>query len=158
MRIREGLKTTILQFDRDRLLRQDLSTYAGEKIDQKTNKESKERRYQLNRLSLNHLQANGYAVNPSSPSNANNPEVFKGIIEALNTIAEDIEIIFPAYPRTKEFQIYPDNDNFRITDPLSYRDLLRLYKNLRFVLPDSNNIQQGIFYHTIPCFPILNFL
>ncbi len=92
------------------------------------------------------------------PSNVDDPRVFKGIMKALNTIAEDIKIIFPAHPRTKkrmkEFQIYTDNDNFRITDPLSYRDFLRLYRNSRFVLTDSGSIQQETTYLNIPCLTI----
>ena len=92
------------------------------------------------------------------PSNVDDPLVFKGIMKALNTIAEDIKIIFPAHPRTqermKEFQIYPDKDNIRIINPLSYRDFLKLYKNSRFVLTDSGSIQQETSYLNIPCLTI----
>ncbi len=92
------------------------------------------------------------------PSNVDDPLVFKGIMKALNTIAEDIKIIFPAHPRTqermKEYQIYPDKDNIRIINPLSYRDFLKLYKNSRFVLTDSGSIQQETTYLNIPCLTI----
>ncbi len=92
------------------------------------------------------------------PSNVDDPLVFIGIMKALNTIAEDIKIIFPAHPRTqermKEYQIYPDKDNIRIINPLSYRDFLKLYKNSRFVLTDSGSIQQETTYLNIPCLTI----
>jgi UDP-N-acetylglucosamine 2-epimerase (non-hydrolysing) len=92
------------------------------------------------------------------PSNVDIPEIFKGIMKALNTIATDIEIVFPAHPRTqkrmREFDIYPENENIRITNPLSYRDFLKLYKNSKFVLTDSGSIQQETTYLNIPCLTI----
>ena len=92
------------------------------------------------------------------PSNVDNLKTFKGIMRALNEVARDIDIIFPAHPRTqsrmREFNIFPENNNIRIIDPLSYRDFLRLYKNSRFVLTDSGSIQQETTYLNIPCLTI----
>jgi len=91
------------------------------------------------------------------PSNVDDKETFKGIAEALNTIAREIEIVFPAHPRTQkrmeEFNISFDR-NIRIINPLSYKDFLRLYKNSKFVLTDSGSIQQETTYLNIPCLTI----
>lgn len=91
------------------------------------------------------------------PSNVDDNETFKGIVDALDTITREIEIVFSAHPRTQkrmeEFDIYPQSNNFRIIDPLSYRDFLRLYKNSKFVLTDSGSIQQEthIFEYFMSC-------
>lgn len=105
------------------------------------------------------LTAGKYAVlTLHRPSNVDDPDTFKGIISALDTIAGEIEIVFSAHPRTqkkmKEFNIYPKSDNIRIVEPLSYRDFLRLYKNSKFVLTDSGSIQQETTYLNIPCLTI----
>jgi len=105
------------------------------------------------------LTAGEYAVlTLHRPSNVDKPEVFKGIVSALDIIAKEIEIVFSAHPRTqkrmREFDIYPESDNIRIVDPLSYRDFLRLYKNSKFVLTDSGSIQQETTYLNIPCLTI----
>jgi len=92
------------------------------------------------------------------PSNVDDPEIFKGILNALDEIANKIPIIFPAHPRTvnrmKEFKFSPKNDNLKIIEPLSYRDFLRLYKNSKFVLTDSGSIQQETTFLNIPCLTI----
>jgi UDP-N-acetylglucosamine 2-epimerase (non-hydrolysing) len=105
------------------------------------------------------LKVGEYAVlTLHRPSNVDNEETFEGIVDALNTIAEEIEIIFPAHPRTqkqiKEFNIELDRDNIKVVEPLSYRDFLRLYKNSAFVLTDSGSIQQETTYLNIPCLTI----
>jgi len=105
------------------------------------------------------LKAGKYAaLTLHRPSNVDYPETFKGIVDALDNIAREIEIVFFAHPRTqkrmREFDIYPQSNNFRIIDPLSYRDFLRLYKNSKFVLTDSGSIQQETTYLNIPCLTI----
>jgi len=113
----------------------------------------------LDRPIFEDLEVGKYAVlTLHRPSNVDNKETFKGIVKALNTIAKEIKIVFPAHPRTQkrieEFNIEFDNDNIRIIDPLSYRDFLRLYKNSKFVLTDSGSIQQETTYLNIPCLTI----
>jgi UDP-N-acetylglucosamine 2-epimerase (non-hydrolysing) len=92
------------------------------------------------------------------PSNVDDEKTFKGIVEALNTIAREVKIVFPAHPRTqkriKEFNIRLDSDNIMMVEPISYRDFLRLYKNSKFVLTDSGSIQQETTYLNIPCLTI----
>lgn len=105
------------------------------------------------------LEVDKYAVlTLHRPSNVDDEKTFRGITEALNTISQKIEIVFPAHPRTqkriKEFNISLDRDKIRIIDPLSYRDFLRLYKNSKFVLTDSGSIQQETTYLNIPCLTI----
>jgi UDP-N-acetylglucosamine 2-epimerase (non-hydrolysing) len=118
-----------------------------------------ERTPEIDSPPFGNLEAENYAVlTLHRPSNVDDEETFKGIAEALNTIAREIEIVFPAHPRTRkrieEFNIEFDSDNIEITNPLSYRDFLRLYKNSKFVLTDSGSIQQETTYLNIPCLTI----
>lgn len=108
---------------------------------------------------LPELERNNYAtLTLHRPSNVDDPEVFKGILNALDEIAEKIPIVFPAHPRTvnrmKEFKFSKKNDNLKIIKPLSYRQFLRLYKNSKFVLTDSGSIQQETTFLNIPCLTI----
>ncbi len=105
------------------------------------------------------LETGKYAVlTLHRPSNVDHKQTFKGIFEALNTIAKEIKIVFPAHPRTRkrieEFNIEFDRENIKVIDPLSYRDFLRLYKNSKFVLTDSGSIQQETTYLNILCLTI----
>jgi UDP-N-acetylglucosamine 2-epimerase (non-hydrolysing) len=113
----------------------------------------------LDKPPFEYLVAGEYAVlTLHRPSNVDDEKTFKGIAGALNTIAGEIKIVFPAHPRTRkrmeEFNIRFDSDNVKITNPLSYRDFLRLYKNSKFVLTDSGSIQQETTYLNIPCLTI----
>ncbi len=113
----------------------------------------------LDKPSFEDIEVGKYAVlTLHRPSNVDDQKTFRGIAEALNTIGKEIEIVFPAHPRTqkqmKEFDINLDRDNIKVVDPLSYRDFLRLYKNSKFVLTDSGSIQQETTYLNIPCLTI----
>jgi len=118
-----------------------------------------ERTPHINKPPLPELDNNNYAaLTLHRPSNVDDPEIFKGILNALDEIANKIPIIFPAHPRTinrmKEFQFYPKSKNIKIIEPLSYREFLRLYKNSKFVLTDSGSIQQETTFLNIPCLTI----
>ncbi len=113
----------------------------------------------INKPPLPELKNNTYAtLTLHRPSNVDDPEIFKGILNALDKIANKIPIIFPAHPRTvnkmKKFQFYPESKNIKIIEPLSYREFLRLYKNSKFVLTDSGSIQQETTFLNIPCLTI----
>ena len=113
----------------------------------------------LDKPPLSELENNNYAaLTLHRPSNVDDPEVFKGILNALDKIAEKIPIIFPAHPRTvnrmKEFKFSPNDRKIKIIEPLSYREFLRLYKNSKFVLTDSGSIQQETTFLNIPCLTI----
>lgn len=113
----------------------------------------------IDRPPLPELDNDSYAaLTLHRPSNVDDPEIFKGILNALDEIAVKIPIIFPAHPRTvnrmKENRFHPKNKSFKIIEPLSYRDFLRLYKNSKFVLTDSGSIQQETTFLNIPCLTI----
>lgn len=75
------------------------------------------------------------------------PDVFSGILTALNRIAEELPLIFPMHPRTRaafnSLSAAPAlHPNLRVTEPLGYLDTLALIGNARIVLTDSGGIQE----------------
>jgi UDP-N-acetylglucosamine 2-epimerase (non-hydrolysing) len=91
------------------------------------------------------------------PSNVDGRETFSGILEALLEIGKEIQIVFPAHPRTKariaEFGFAEQiaHSNLKLIEPLGYLDFLRLYSGARLVLTDSGGLQEETTVLGIPC-------
>ena len=79
------------------------------------------------------------------PSNVDTSSKFSEIAEALNSIAEDMPILFPVHPRTKkmmeEFNLHFSKNIFFFS-PLSFKESLFLWKDARVVLTDSGGLQE----------------
>jgi len=106
------------------------------------------------------------------PSNVDDRETFRGILEALSQISKLIPIIFPTHPRTlnriKEFnfeqyfddfstgnwQLTTDNCGIHCVEPLGYLDFLCLMSNAKLVLTDSGGMQEESTILGIPCVTI----
>jgi UDP-N-acetylglucosamine 2-epimerase (non-hydrolysing) len=105
------------------------------------------------------LQLNEYAVlTLHRPSNVDDPETLKGILDALEEIANRIPVVFPAHPRTLKMMTefgFADRlvnaNGLRLIDPLGYLDFLSLYSGARVVLTDSGGIQEETTVLGIPC-------
>ncbi|HVF47333.1 MAG TPA: UDP-N-acetylglucosamine 2-epimerase (non-hydrolyzing) [Pyrinomonadaceae bacterium] len=104
------------------------------------------------------IEAGGYGVlTLHRPSNVDDPEIFKGILDALLAIAERLPIIFPVHPRTRarieEFGFGPtiSGTGLRLIEPLGYLDFMRLYSGARLVMTDSGGLQEETTVFGIPC-------
>jgi UDP-N-acetylglucosamine 2-epimerase (non-hydrolysing) len=88
------------------------------------------------------------------PSNVDSVENLRCILEALDEIARDLPIIFPVHPRTRkkiaDFHLgglvceigARSTGRISLTEPLGYRDFLKLMKEARIVFTDSGGIQE----------------
>lgn len=81
------------------------------------------------------------------PSNVDDPEIFKRILDVLEEVAKEIPLIFPMHPRiwgclTKKIITIP---------PLGYLDFLCLMSNAKVVLTDSGGIQEETTVLGVPC-------
>jgi UDP-N-acetylglucosamine 2-epimerase (non-hydrolysing) len=80
-----------------------------------------------------------------------------GIAAALNEIAEEMPIIFPAHPRTKkmmeQFQI-KFSQNIKLLAPLGFMESLFLWKDAKVVLTDSGGLQEETTALGVPCVTI----
>lgn len=92
------------------------------------------------------------------PSNVDDPETFKRILDALNIIQLKIRIIFPVHPRTRKMITDLNLDhyisampNLTLCDPLGYYDFGKLISASKFVLTDSGGIQEETTVYGIPC-------
>jgi UDP-N-acetylglucosamine 2-epimerase (non-hydrolysing) len=89
------------------------------------------------------------------PSNVDDAAVFQRILAAIRTIADELPIVFPIHPRTRqrmrEFGVDGDLQNVVLTDPLGYIDFLSLTSHARLILTDSGGLQEESTALGIPC-------
>ena len=100
------------------------------------------------------------------PSNVDDPEIFRGILEALKAIGEEIPIIFPIHPRTRKmarqfgFDAYFSTSakprGLWLTEPLGYLEFLHLNANARMVVTDSGGLQEEATVLGVPCITLRN--
>ena len=110
------------------------------------------------RAALN-LQDKDYAVlTLHRPSNVDDADAFVRVLEALETIAETLPIVFPAHPRTRKMITklglntrVERIENLIVSDPIGYLDFLQLLSGARLVLTDSGGIQEETTVLGIPC-------
>jgi UDP-N-acetylglucosamine 2-epimerase (non-hydrolysing) len=105
------------------------------------------------------LQLEEYAVlTLHRPSNVDEPETLRRILEAIEKIGERLPVVFPVHPRTRKMiaeselaDRFLDAKELRLIDPLGYLDFLSLYSAARLVLTDSGGIQEETSVLGIPC-------
>ena len=113
------------------------------------------------------LTPGGYGlVTLHRPSNVDDRETLKGILEALREIAEDLPLVLPMHPRTRKMVDAFGFANFfttggkarslYATPPLSYLEFLSLMLSARLVLTDSGGIQEETTALGIPCLTLRN--
>jgi UDP-N-acetylglucosamine 2-epimerase (non-hydrolysing) len=90
------------------------------------------------------------------PSNVDEPQSLRRILEYLSRLSEAAPVVFPMHPRTKKnietFGIdIPFGPAFQIVDPVRYREFITLEKNARFIVTDSGGIQEETTFLGLPC-------
>lgn len=110
-------------------------------------------------LEKNKISVKKYALlTLHRPSNVDNKEILKKLFQTFNIIQKKIKIIYPIHPRTKKqikkfgLEKYIDQmENFIITPPLGYLDMIYLLDNSKFLLTDSGGMQEESTVLKIPC-------
>jgi UDP-N-acetylglucosamine 2-epimerase (non-hydrolysing) len=88
------------------------------------------------------------------PSNVDSTEKLSELMGAINAVAQEIPVIFPAHPRTQQrltqsgIQHHP---NLRVIPPVGYLDFLCLLSKATLVLTDSGGIQEETTALGVPC-------
>lgn len=85
------------------------------------------------------------------PSNVDNPETLKGILNVLSELAKEIPMIFPIHPRTAKQMKNHELTDVMTMPPLGYLDFLFLMSNAAIVLTDSGGIQEETTILDVPC-------
>jgi UDP-N-acetylglucosamine 2-epimerase (non-hydrolysing) len=105
----------------------------------------------------------GYAVlTLHRPSNVDDPEILKSLLETIVQISIRTPVIFPQHPRTRgnitKFGLdrILDNQNILLLPPMGYFEMLGLMKDARVVLTDSGGIQEETTALGVPCITLRN--
>jgi len=80
--------------------------------------------------------------------NTNDLERFHRIIETMVEISDNmLPIIFPVHPRThKLLSEYHLPDKFILCEPVTYKEMLVLEKNAKFIITDSGGVQRESYF------------
>jgi len=88
------------------------------------------------------------------PSNVDDKELFSALASSLKKIAEDLPLIFPVHPRTRQNMEKFGIDlgpNIKLLPPLGYMDFLDAWKDAALVLTDSGGLQEETTALGVPC-------
>lgn len=105
-------------------------------------------------------QLNNYIlVTIHRPSNVDDINNLKSILDNLIKVSNTHPVIFPIHPRTKQVLLnsqtkYNYIENLYLIEPLGYLEFLGLMKNAKAVITDSGGIQEETTWLGIPCITI----
>jgi UDP-N-acetylglucosamine 2-epimerase (non-hydrolysing) len=90
------------------------------------------------------------------PSNVDDEETLRGILESLLAVSEQLEIVFPVHPRTRAriAQFGLSVDQLHLLEPVPYIEFLGMQKRATAVITDSGGIQEETTYLQVPCLTI----
>jgi UDP-N-acetylglucosamine 2-epimerase (non-hydrolysing) len=87
------------------------------------------------------------------PSNVDDVRKLTSILETLLEVREELEVVFPVHPRTRQriAEAGFDPGKLHLLDPLPYLEFLALQKQATVVITDSGGIQEETTYLGVPC-------
>jgi len=88
------------------------------------------------------------------PSNVDDPEKLKHLVDIVNEVSNSIRVLFPVHPRTRKHLVEWKIDTSQsviVCDPLPYLSFLGLMSKAGFVLTDSGGIQEETTVLGVPC-------
>jgi UDP-N-acetylglucosamine 2-epimerase (non-hydrolysing) len=79
------------------------------------------------------------------PSNVDDPEVLRGLLDAMTKLSRKLPVLFPVHPRTRariqELGAPCANGTLKLLEPVGYLDFLRLMDGAALVITDSGGVQ-----------------
>ncbi|CAH9019196.1 UDP-2,3-diacetamido-2,3-dideoxy-D-glucuronate 2-epimerase [Candidatus Nitrosacidococcus sp. I8] len=110
------------------------------------------------KILLKELNKNYAVLTLHRPANVDNPLVLRDILLLVQSISEQIPIIFPLHPRTNAalkknglLEILEQSLNIIFTPPVGYLEMLGLMDRAKLVLTDSGGIQEETTALGVPC-------
>ncbi|MEF8982765.1 non-hydrolyzing UDP-N-acetylglucosamine 2-epimerase [Thiohalorhabdus sp.] len=103
------------------------------------------------------IPTEGFAlVTLHRPSNVDDPEVLRELVETLEQVSERLPLVFPVHPRTRgalEAVGWPRGRRHpvMVLPPVGYLEMLGLMAGSRLVLTDSGGMQEETTALGIPC-------
>lgn len=90
------------------------------------------------------------------PSNVDDTERLRIIIDSLNKLSEDFEVVFPIHPRTQsKLMGGAIKPNFTVIQPMGYFDMLRSLEKADFVITDSGGLVREAYFDNKPSLYLL---
>lgn len=90
------------------------------------------------------------------PSNVDDPQSLRTILEALDDISSRLPLVFPLHPRTRQrikgldFTFSPQA-KIELREPVGYLECLALQSRALLVITDSGGLQEESTYLHVPC-------
>lgn len=100
------------------------------------------------------LSDKGYClVTLHRPSNVDDPQKLKELLEAITQSTQGFPIVFPVHPRTRKIidQHNINTDKLIIIDPQGYLEFIYLVKHAKGIITDSGGITEEATVLHIPC-------
>jgi UDP-N-acetylglucosamine 2-epimerase (non-hydrolysing) len=101
---------------------------------------------------------NGYGLlTLHRPSNVDDPDLLRGLLEVLAQISEQTPLVFPVHPRTRArisdagLDSLLNKADILLLPPQGYLEMLGLMADARLVLTDSGGIQEETTALGVPC-------
>lgn len=87
------------------------------------------------------------------PSNVDDRASLRSILHALLEVNEQLEVVFPMHPRTRQRieQFGINIERLHLLEPLPYIEFLALQRRASVVITDSGGIQEETTYLGVPC-------
>lgn len=92
------------------------------------------------------------------PSNVDEPERLRALVEILRGAAARMPLVFPVHPRTRQrlrdqglWKSLEAAPGMRLLEPAGYVDFMSLVFNSAYALTDSGGLQEETTYLGIPC-------
>lgn len=92
------------------------------------------------------------------PSNVDRPETLQPLLQCLHDISQDIQVVFPLHPRTRNnmqrfgmLEGLIANPAIIVAEPQGYLDFLNLIQDATLAITDSGGIQEETTVLGIPC-------
>jgi UDP-N-acetylglucosamine 2-epimerase (non-hydrolysing) len=92
------------------------------------------------------------------PSNVDHSQTLLELLETLRELAEDLPVIFPVHPRTRDrisdvaFSV--NGANLKMIQPLGYLEMLSLVRSAALVITDSGGLQEETSFLGVPCITV----
>jgi UDP-N-acetylglucosamine 2-epimerase (non-hydrolysing) len=90
------------------------------------------------------------------PSNVDDIEVLRALVDSLLKISQQIDVVFPVHPRTRKHlsELGKDLGRFHLLEPAPYLEFLALQRDATAVVTDSGGIQEETTYLGVPCLTV----
>jgi len=111
----------------------------------------------LGQLAAKGVQPNDYCLATiHRAENTDHPARLNAIVKALSTFSQDMPVIWPLHPRTRNILAQQGKlegvaQQLILIDPVGYLAMVQLEKYAAVIATDSGGVQKEAFFHQVPC-------